>query len=54
MAHRGLDPGLVAWLQSEGQKPFPETFKATDAKPRPKGWHAGYWRNLYMSLGLPE
>ncbi len=54
IARRGLDPEVVAWLQSEGQKPFPETFKATDAKPAPKGWHAGYWRNLYTSLGLPE
>jgi arylsulfatase A-like enzyme len=54
IAYRKLDPGLVDWLSSDGQIPFPEQFRATDAKPAPKGWHAGYWTHLYNSIGLPS
>lgn len=50
---RGLDPALVAWLKSEGETAFPETYRAVDTHPVPPGWTAGYWRNMYTGLGLP-
>lgn len=50
--HRGLDPALVEWLQSEGKDDFPAHFRTTDAKPAPAGWQAGYWTNLYDAIGI--
>jgi arylsulfatase A-like enzyme len=41
---RGLDHGLLAWLRSEGRRPFPATYRTTDAHPAPPGWrnYTGY------------
>ena len=52
IAHRGLDPALLAWLKSRGTTEFPAEYRATDANPLPKGWRNGYWLNMYESLGL--
>ncbi|MGH2354462.1 MAG: sulfatase [Chloroflexota bacterium] len=47
IARRGLDPALVAWLRSEGTKPFPTEYRATDAHPPPPAWRT-YFQNLYL------
>jgi hypothetical protein len=52
IAHRGLDPALLAWLHSQGKAAFPTEYRVTDAQPLPKGWRNGYWLNMYESLGL--
>lgn len=52
IAHRGLDPRLLAWLESQGQDEFPAEYRVTDANPLPKGWRNSYWLNMYESLGL--
>ena len=52
IAHRGLDPALLAWLKSQGKIEFPTDYRVTDANPLPKGWRNGYWLNMYESLGL--
>ena len=40
---RGLDPALVDWLESEGEKDLPQDFQITDAHPAPPGWNGSYW-----------
>lgn len=46
IGRHGLDPALLAWLESEGEKPFPEHFQVTDAHPAPPGWRT-YFSSLY-------
>jgi hypothetical protein len=52
IAHRGLDPALLAWLKAEGKTEFPSEYRVTDANPLPKGWRNAYWLNMHESLGL--
>jgi arylsulfatase A-like enzyme len=52
IARRGLDPALLAWLQSEGKTEFPDEYRVTDANPLPKGWRNTYWLNMHESIGL--
>ena len=37
IAHRGLDPALLAWLRAEGQDRVPDDYRVTDANPLPPG-----------------
>jgi len=46
IARRGLDPALVAWLESGGQDEFPATYSASDTAPPPANWRP-YFGNLY-------
>jgi arylsulfatase A-like enzyme len=52
IARRGLDPALVAWLESGGTIEFPETYQATDAHPAPPGWRGSYWNNMVNRFGV--
>lgn len=46
IARRGLDPGVLQWLQGEGKEEFPSIYRETDAHPTPPGWKH-YYQNLY-------
>lgn len=46
IGRRGLDPALLQWLSREGEAPFPEEYRATDANPAPPGWRT-YFQHLY-------
>ena len=46
IAGSGVDPKLVDWLASEGEKEFPEDCYFTDAHPAPANWRA-YFGNLF-------
>lgn len=52
IAHRGLDPALLAWLKTEGQSEFPDQYRVTDANPPPSGWRNAYWLNMHEMFDL--
>jgi arylsulfatase A-like enzyme len=39
---RGLDEDVATWLDAAGEPAFPESYRVTDAHPRPPGWRT-YW-----------
>ncbi len=52
IAHRGLDPALLAWLKAEGRSEFPDRYRVTDAHPLPPGWRNAYWLNMHETFNL--
>jgi len=44
---RGLDPKLVSWLRSGGDRPIPEDCRLWDGYPGPTGFHT-YWNRTYI------
>jgi hypothetical protein len=45
LARRGADPKLIDWLQSHGEKPFPEDCVFWDGYPGPPGYNQYFFRN---------